>query len=237
MLRHDTPMKTTAIEIQKHRAVPKQGSIETLAVRAYTMLEEMILTLDLEPGSIVTEKELIRRTGFGRTPLREATLQLGREKLVDVIPRKGILISDINIGHYLSLLEVRRVLDRLIAEEAARRATAEQRDELRRIAAAMEREAARKHLVEFMRLDRAFDALVEAAARNGFAVNAVKPMHAHCRRFWYLYRHNGDLPRAAGLHSRLMRAIASGNEKEAARASDTLMDYLEQFTKQTLEVL
>jgi DNA-binding GntR family transcriptional regulator len=222
---------------KKHRITVKPRSPETLAKRAYATLEEMILTLELEPGSIVTEGELIRRTGFGRTPLREATLRLGREKLVEVLPRKGILVSDINIAHYLSLLEVRRVLDRLIAGNAARRATADQREELGRIATAMEREAARKHLVEFMRLDRAFDALVEAAAHNGFAVDAVKPMHAHCRRFWYLYRHNGDLSRAAGLHSRLMRAIASGNEKEAGKASEALMDYLEQFTKQTLELL
>jgi len=208
-----------------------------LAKRAYDALEEMILTLDLEPGAVVTEKELTRRTGYGRTPLREATLQLGREKLVEVLPRKGILVSDINIAQYLSLLEVRRVLDRFIAEKAARRATAEQREDLKRIAAAMEQEAAKKHLVEFMRLDRAFDAIVETAAQNGFAVNAVKPMHAHCRRFWYLHRHNGDLARAAVLHSRLMHAIAAGKEKGAGKASDTLMDYLERFTRQTLQLM
>ena len=101
----------------------------------------------------------------------------------------------------------------------------------------MEQEPARKHLVEFMRLDRGFDALLQSAARTPFAVQAVKPMHAHCRRFWYLYRHNGDIAKAVGLHARLMRAVASGDEKEAGKASDALMDYLERFTRLTLELL
>jgi DNA-binding GntR family transcriptional regulator len=219
------------------RAASGQQTNETLARKAYAVLEELILTLALQPGSVVTERELIRLTGMGRTPLREALLRLSRERLVEVLPRKGILISDINIAQYLSLLEVRRVIDRLIAENAAKRASADQREELRRIAAAMEQEAARKHLVEFMRLDKAFDAVVEAAARNTFAVSAAKPLHAHCRRFWYLYRHNGDLPKAAGLHSRLMRAIAAGKEQDAAKASDALLNYLERFTKQTLDLL
>src|SRR5512140_525983 len=229
------PISTSA-KATSRRAPSGQQTIETLARKAYTVLEELILTLALQPGSVVTERELIRLTRLGRTPLREALLRLSRERLVEVLPRKGILISDINIAQYLSLLEVRRVIDRLIAENAAKRASADQREELRRIAAAMEQEAVHKHLVEFMRLDRAFDAVVETAARNNFAVSAVKPLHAHCRRFWYLYHHNGDLAKAAGLHSRLMRAIAVGNQREAGKASDALLDYLERFTKQTLDL-
>ncbi len=231
------PSRSANPEVLSRRPAAGPQANETLARKAYAMLEELILTLALQPGSVVTERELIRLTRLGRTPLREALLRLGRERLVEVLPRKGILISDINIAQYLSLLEVRRVIDRLIAENAARRASADQREELRQIASAMEQEAARKHLVEFMRLDRAFDAVVETAARNSFAVSAVKPLHAHCRRFWYLYRHNGDLAKAAGLHSRLMRAIAAGNAREAGRASDALLDYLERFTKQTLELM
>ncbi len=218
-------------------ATAPRGFTETLARKAYNVLEEMILTLRLQPGTVVTERELIQMTGLGRTPLREALLQLGREKLVDVLPRKGIIVSDINLAQFLSLLEVRRVLDRLIAEKAAKRATPAQRQEMRRIQTAMEQEATRKHLVEFMRVDRAFDALIEAAARNTFAVRAVKPMHAHCRRFWYLYRHNGDIAKAAELHARLMRAVASGNVKSAGKASDALVDYLQKFTRTTLEQL
>ena len=227
----------TSTTRSRHTVSQPRERTETLARKAYALLEEMILTLQLQPGSIVTEGELVQRTGLGRTPLREALLQLGREKLVDVLPRKGIIVSDISLAQFLSLLEARRVLDRLIAEKAAERATPVQRDDMQRIRGAMEREAARTNLVEFMRLDRAFDSLVEAAARSTFAVRAVKPLHAHCRRFWYLYRHNGDIARAAALHARLMRAVASGRTQEAGRASDALMDYLEKFTRQTLEGL
>ena len=210
---------------------------ETLARRAYNHLEEMILTLELAPGSIVTEGDLVRRTGMGRTPLREALLRLGREKLVDILPRRGIIVSDINLAQYLSLLEARRVLDRLIAEKAAKRATPAQREELLRLASESGKEAIRSDIAEFMRLDRTIDRVVESAARSLFAVEAVRPMHAHCRRFWYVYQQHGDLATAAGFHARLIRAVASGKESAAGRASDELVDYLDRFTRKTLDQL
>jgi len=64
----------------------------SLADRAYEALEHRIVTLQLVPGTVVTEKELIQEVGVGRTPLREAVLRLAQEQLVTVLPRKGIYI-------------------------------------------------------------------------------------------------------------------------------------------------
>ncbi|MBI3586433.1 MAG: GntR family transcriptional regulator [Ignavibacteriales bacterium] len=209
---------------------------ETLAKKAYAVLEKMILTLELHPGSVVTERELIHKTGFGRTPLREALLRLEREQLVKVISRKGIAVSDVNLADYVALLEARRVLDHLIAEKAAKRATPDERKTLKRIALAMDKEIARKNLKEFMRLDHKFDELLWLASHNPYAVTAVKPMHAHCRRFWFAYKHSGDLLKASALHAKLMKAIASGDIRKAGTSSDELLNYLERFTKRALEL-
>jgi DNA-binding GntR family transcriptional regulator len=146
------------------------------------------------------------------------------------------VVSEINIVDYLALLDTRRVLDRLVATKAARRATPDQRRELQQKAEAMELAARKGDMTEFMRLDTEFDQMVERAARSAFALQASVPLHAHCRRFWYLYRHNGDLSRAAELHSALMRAVASGDEDAAGNASDALVDYLEEFARATLDL-
>ena len=89
---------------------------------------------------------------------------------------------------------------------------------------------------EFMRLDTGFDRLVESASRSAFALQASVPLHAHCRRFWYLYRHNGDLPRAAELHAAMMHAVAAADEDAAGAASDALVDYLEEFARTALDI-
>ena len=99
----------------------------SLADRAYSDLEELIVTLRLAPGSAVSEAELSQRLGIGRTPIREALQRLARERLVTILPRRGIIVSEINVKSQLRLLEVRREVERLVAKNAARRATPEQR--------------------------------------------------------------------------------------------------------------
>ena len=208
----------------------------SLANEAYIRLEEMIVTLELQPGSVFSEAELSRKIRIGRTPLREALQRLQAQRLVTTLPRRGGGVSDINIVDYLAVLETRRVLDRLVATKAARRATPEQRTTLERTAEAMASAASRGDMAEYMRLDTAFDRLLEAASRSAFALQASVPLHAHCRRFWYLYRHNGDLPRAAELHGVMMHAVAAGDEDGAGTASDALVNYLEEFARTALDL-
>jgi DNA-binding GntR family transcriptional regulator len=196
----------------------------------------MIVTLALQPGSVFSEAELSRTIRIGRTPLREALQRLQAQRLVTTLPRRGVVVSDINIVDYLAVLETRRVLDRLVATKAARRATPGQRTALETTAEAMASAAARGDMAEYMRLDTAFDRVLEAASRSAFALQASVPLHAHCRRFWYLYRHNGDLPRAAELHGAMMHAVAAGDEEGAGTASDALVNYLEEFARAALDL-
>src|SRR5205085_12697101 len=107
------------------------GSINSLTELAYVHLEELIVTLKLAPGRVVSEGELSTLTGIGRTPIREALQRLAREKLVSILPRRGIVVPEINVGSQLKLLEVRRELERLIARSAARRATDAERERFR----------------------------------------------------------------------------------------------------------
>src|ERR1700710_1525253 len=93
----------------------------SFAEQAYDMLEEMIVTLVLSPGTILTEGELIEKTGLGRTPMREALQRLSDVGLIDIIPRQGTKVTEIDVADQLLLLEVRRELERLIATSAAQR--------------------------------------------------------------------------------------------------------------------
>lgn len=205
---------------------------ESLANKAYRLIEEMIVTLELSPGSNITEKDLSEKLSIGRTPIREALQRLAIERLVTAVPRHGILVTEINIPEHLALLETRRVLDRLIATRAATRATPEQRDALQDLAVKITTIAS--DTSEFMRIDSEADNIIETASRNIFAVQATTPLHTHCRRFWFMHKKNGDLTQSASLHSALFKSVANANESQAATTSDNLMNYLVQFTRNTL---
>jgi len=198
---------------------------ETLTDRAYRLVEELIVTLALPPETILSERSLAARLGIGRTPIREALQRLARDGLVVILPRRGILVSQINLKTQMRLLEVRRELERLMARGAAERATPEESALFATIARDMRRASDQSDDMTFMRLDRQFNALVSEAARNEFASRAMGLMHGLSRRFWYQhYRESGDLPLPARLHAEVAEAIAQRNPEAAAKASDRLID-------------
>jgi DNA-binding GntR family transcriptional regulator len=210
---------------------------ETLTEQAYRVIEEQIVTLGLKPGKFVSEQTLSATYGFGRTPIREALQRLAREGLITIMPRKGILVSDINPRNQLLLLEVRRELERLLSRAGAERATKDHRKRLLEIANGMDRAGKANDDITFMRLDGEFNALIVEAAQNDFAARSMKLLQGLSRRFWYMhYREAADLPLCARLHANQARAIAKGDCNAAGRGSDKLMDYVESFTRATVSV-
>ena len=221
--------------MNKRAALMDIAPAQSLTDRAYADLEEMIVTLKLAPGAAVSEQELASRLGIGRTPIREALQRLARERLVAILPRRGILVSEINATRQMRLLEVRRELERLIARSAARRATQEERTQFRELAARFEKSAKVNDDVTFMRTDRDFNLLCSSASHNEFAAGAMTLMHSLSRRFWYIhYKQAADMPLTAKLHADIARAIADGDETRAAKASDKLLDVIEKFTRDTV---
>ena len=214
----------------------RKSQPESLTDRAYDELEELIVTLQLEPGAVLYESALVQRLGIGRTPVREALQRLAREGLVLVLPRKGILVSEINPAKQLLLLEVRRELERLMARKGAARRTEAERRAFLDIAGGMERAAEANDDISFMRFDNALNQLVAQAAHNEYANRTIDLLHGLSRRFWYVhYKEAADLPLCARLHAELARRIAAGGEAGAAAASDRLVDYIETFTRATVD--
>jgi DNA-binding GntR family transcriptional regulator len=210
---------------------------DTLTEQAYRLIEEQIVTLRLKPGDVLSEQMLSGTFKIGRTPIREALQRLAREGLMTILPRKGILVSDINPRNQLLVLEVRRELERLLSRAGAERATEDQRAQLLDIAQGMDRAAKSNDDIAFMRLDRSLNRLMIEAAHNDYAERSMKLLQGLSRRFWYMhYREAADLPLCARLHANQARAIAQGNGDAAARASDKLMDYVENFTRATVSV-
>jgi DNA-binding GntR family transcriptional regulator len=210
---------------------------ESLTEQAYRVIEEQIVTLRLKPGELLSEQMLSATYKFGRTPIREALQRLARDGLITIFPRKGMLVSDINPRNQLLVLEVRRELERLLSRAGSERATKPQREQLLAVARGMDQAAKTNDDIAFMRLDRELNGLMIEAAHNDYAARSMKLLGGLSRRFWYMhYREAADLPLCARLHANQARAIANGDGEAAARCSDKLLDYVENFTRATVSV-
>ena len=209
---------------------------QDLADQARARLEEMIVSLELPPGSVWSEAQLSAKLGIGRTPVREALQRLESEHLVTIVMRHGAQVTEINVMQQLLLLELRRALEQLIAVGAARRSTAQERTGLLKMAQQLEKTASiDKDVLKFLRHHYEIKNFMAACARNPFVARAIAPCYAMSRRFYYLhYREDPDLAVAAKYHAEVVRAVALGDEAKASAASDKLMDYIVEFTRATI---
>ena len=93
--------------ISARPAVTRDDDGLSLAEQAYYAIRELIVSLELPPGSAVREPELTEELGIGRTPVREALRRLAQERLVEVFPRRGIFVTTVDVRDLARLCEVR----------------------------------------------------------------------------------------------------------------------------------
>jgi len=213
---------------------PKRTDLENLTEHAYRQLEEMIATLVLAPGTVVSEAALSRQLGIGRTPVREAMQRLARERLLQILPRRGCIVADSRPDEELNVIEARRPIELLVVRTAAIRTNVEERQAFERIADAMVRALANADFNGFARLDAEFNDLCLAACRNPIAASMMALITTLNRRFWFMH-HGRTLP-AEGVehHVEIARAIARGDAEAAGRATERLLDYIESWPRRAL---
>jgi DNA-binding GntR family transcriptional regulator len=209
---------------------------ETLTEQAYRVIEEQIVTLRLAPSDILSEQMLSATYEIGRTPIREALQRLAREGLITILPRKGILVSDINPRSQLLVLEVRRELERLLSRAGAERATAEQRKDLTDIARGMDQAASANDDIAFMRLDRELNRLMVEAAHNDYAARSMKLLQGCRGGSGTCTTARPPICRCAPVCTPTRRAPSPRATPRPPRGSDKLMDYVETFTRATVSV-
>lgn len=73
--------------------IPEILPHETAKDYALRVLKENIITLELAPGSQISENELSAALSISRTPIREALSELAKVKLIEIIPQKKTSIA------------------------------------------------------------------------------------------------------------------------------------------------
>jgi DNA-binding GntR family transcriptional regulator len=131
---------------------------DTLSQKAYDILRQAIRSGALVQNTFYSEGELARSMGISRTPVREAVIELARERMIDIVPQRGFRLRELNAAERQEVFELRRVLESYIVRKLARQATAEQIARLR--AVLREQEEVIGDATEFLTIDEQFHLLM-----------------------------------------------------------------------------
>lgn len=213
------PVRTAARPADVPRLTVVGGTRQPLADRAYAAIKDMLLRLELQPGQFLNEQALCQMLDLGRTPVHQAVHRLMLEGLIDVIPRKGLIVRPDSLNELVNLLEARWAVEANIAALAAERATPAQIEEMQKLLDEGCKLTDQRHRQRFMEIDRAFHALVAQAAGNQVLADVMRPIHERSARIWRLpVRNPSDLKITQVEHEAVLQGVIKGDRAAASKA-------------------
>lgn len=176
----------------------------------------MILNGDLVAGERIIEDRIAERLGVSRNPVREAIRLLETSGLVEVEPRKGAYVAELDIEGAHKIQELRIILEAWIISEAAiRHSTAdlEKIDDCLKLGIAASREG---DLVRASEMHRNFHLAIEDSCNNPFLKSVMDPLRHRTELVFSVVAENRGLV-IWKEHSRIRDAI-KGREPKLAQS-------------------
>jgi DNA-binding GntR family transcriptional regulator len=186
-----------------------------LSDKAYQMIRQKIITLELPPLSPIDEQALMEELRLGRTPIREALQRLSSEDLILLAPRRGMFVADISITDLQKVFELRMALEGLCARLAAERASPEQVEAMKQVVQALEAVPDDDYR-GLMVIDERFHELLYQAAGNEFLTDVLLRLHALSFRIWHMVLERiGSVRGALEQHIGITEAIEAHDPEQA----------------------
>lgn len=216
----------------RKRSVPEQSGTSSLLETAYEKIKRQITACEFRPGDYLNEAELSERLGIGRTPVHQAIDRLMMEGLVQVMPRKGIIVTPVSLEAVVQTIEVRLLNECHCARLAAERASEEDIRVLADILARAEKELPRRNSERLMRLDREFHGAIAQVSRNAVLADVLGRLHDKSLRFWILSLNTpGHHARVHAQHRAILDAI---HARDPLAAEQAMRDHIEDFRRNLL---
>ncbi|MEQ8662745.1 MAG: GntR family transcriptional regulator [Gammaproteobacteria bacterium] len=195
----------------------------TLNELAYEGLKQALLSGRLEPGSVLTLRQLAEQLGTSMMPVREAVSRLAAEHALDVLPNRGIVVPDLDRADAADIWQLRIRLESDASARAARHASADEAAHIGRLARSVEHAAAAADLHGVLGANSAFQFAVYQAARSPVTLQLIEILRMrsvpHCTAAVrvLLAERPTYFARSWANHAALVSAIAAGDAGAARR--------------------
>ena len=164
----------------------RRAGRQSLRDAAYEDIKHRIITCKFKPGECINESAVSALTGFGRTPVHQALDRLMLEEMVEVIPRKGVIVKPVVLQDVMQMIDVRMVNETHCARLAAERADNLHVDKLAAVIGRARKAIAARDIQAMMMLDREFHLLLASATMNFELAEVLRKLNERSLRFWFI---------------------------------------------------
>ncbi len=202
------------------------GDTSTFADRAYTVLKDTIVSLNVyeQPDEVrLDERQLASDLGISRTPVREAMAQLEREGFVRSVPRRGIYVVRKSKREVIEMITAWAALESMAARLITTNASTEEIATLRNMFATFEDGQARAHLDEYSEVNIEFHQAIIRMSRNHVLIDLAENLFTHMRMIRRKTIGEQDrVDRSIRDHMNIIEALEA---RDTERAEDLVRDH------------
>lgn len=204
--------------------------------RVYELLRDEILDLKLPPGSPIDEVQLAERFGMSRTPIREALVRLAGEGLVETLPNRSAMVSNIDFVNMHTFFDALTLMYRVTTRLAGQYHRPEDLERIRALQSGYALAARNRNALAMVSINRDLHAAIAEAGRNPYFTTLTLRLLDEGRRILRLYYQSfGDrLPREyVDEHEAIIAAIAARDidacDRLALAHADQIVRQIQQF--------
>jgi DNA-binding GntR family transcriptional regulator len=205
------------------------STVPSLRDLAYEQIKHRIITCAFGPGEYINEASVSALLGIGRTPVHQAIERLMLEGMVEVIPRKGVIVKPVSLGEVIQIIEVRLLNETYCVRLAAERADDGEIAALAEILARAEGWKAVRNVEQMMLLDREFHLVLTRAAKNAVLGDMLRKLHERSLRFWFISLNApGHHESVQEQHQAILLAVRNRDPDAAEAAMRRHIEYFRQ---------
>jgi len=201
---------------------------------AYLRFRQALITLRYKPGEYLNTAQVMDDLEMGRTPINQAIHKLAGEGLLQIIPRKGVMVSPLSIDDALRLIDVRLANELLCIQLVCKKITQKELELLKSLHQSVIKASHEHNTPEMMTLDRKFHEALSDISDNKWLADILSVIHAQAQRFWAsTLSSESHMKEVVDEHHEIISALEN---KDLARAEQAVSSHILSFKQSLLNI-
>ncbi len=200
-----------------------------LRQHVYEQLKRDIVTCKIDPGAPLSESELSEKLKVSKTPVREALTSLVQDGLVEYLPNRGFMVTNISIKDIQEIFEARIILEKALIRLIVKYIKDGDIADLQKLSAVQPRENTPEALQEYLDANQSFHLKLASLAHNDRLYSYYANLLSQYQRLFYMdFAGHGGLSYWAHGHDEILAALQARDEQAGIQAIEKTLEHARQ---------
>lgn len=216
---------------------------KTLGAAAYDKVYRKIISLEYEPGQRLEENQLVKQLGIGRTPIREALLNLSADMMVESQPNKGFVVSPITIQKTKAAFTALKILELGVASLAVQRDVTHYLSQMEIANQSLKDVMEKMNILRLVEANSAFHSYFAHCSNNEYLIQSLHKVRCETNRLAYL-SYGNEIDPCNSLHEHYQSVISEHNDiinyikkRDETGLNETICRHIKTFQKRIIRYM